>query len=142
MSFFLKKKLLTETFSSISTDSLVSNMVLEHEINTVSAALSGGGAKSLTGAAKDDLMDRKQALDIKMNMLVIQVQTGMLDMDTYLDNVRKQMERDRQLALIFKKHNRLDLAKAALTRKKIMQNEVEEAAAAMAAGGMDGEEEE
>ncbi|ORZ02963.1 hypothetical protein BCR43DRAFT_482474 [Syncephalastrum racemosum] len=131
-----------DEFNSV--DSLVSNMVLEHETNAVAGALSGGGgggSKLLSGASKDDLMDRKQALDIKMNMLVIQVQTGMLDMDTYLDNVRKRMERDRELAVIFKKHNRLDLAKAALTRKKIMQNEVEEAAAAMAAGEGDGGEE-
>jgi hypothetical protein len=43
------------------------------------------------------------------------------------------MEQDRQLAITFKKFNRLDLAKAALVRKKIMQDELEEARAAMEA---------
>lgn len=111
-----------------SVDHIVSNMVLEHELSLVNNALAG----KLSAQAKEELMDRKQALDIKMNMLVIQVQTGLLDMDTYLQNTRKRLERDRQLALIFKKHNRLDLAKGALTRKKIMQDEIEEAEAAMA----------
>lgn len=96
-------------------------MVLEHEIALVSK-----------GSSKDDLIDRKQALEIKMNMLVIQVQTGMLDIETYLKDVEKRMEQDRRLAIVFKKNNRLDLAKAALTRKKIMQSEIDEARAAMA----------
>ncbi|KAI7876572.1 hypothetical protein K492DRAFT_166962 [Lichtheimia hyalospora FSU 10163] len=109
-------------------DHIVSNMVLEHELGIVNNALAG----KLSAQAKEEWMDRKQALEIKMNMLVIQVQTGLLDMDTYLQSTRKRLERDRQLALIFKKHNRLDLAKGALTRKKIMQDEVEEAEAAMA----------
>lgn len=108
-----------------SVDSIVSNMVLEHELAVVNAALS-------KSKAKEDFMDRKQALEIKMNMLVIQVQTGMLDMETYLKDVEKRMEQDRRLALVFKKNNRLDLAKAALTRKKIMQDELDEARAAMA----------
>ncbi|KAI8082909.1 uncharacterized protein BX664DRAFT_268110 [Halteromyces radiatus] len=112
-------------------DVLVSNMVLEHELTVANQALNTG--KSDSRRTKEDWLDRKQALDIKMNMLVIQVQTGMLDMQTYLDNVEKRMNRDRQLALIFKKNHRLDLAKLALGRKKIMQDELDEAKAAMAA---------
>ena len=109
-----------------SVDNIVSNMVMEHEMGLVNVGLANKSNKN-----KEDLMDRKQDIEIKMNMLVIQVQTGMLDMNTYLDNVQKRMDADRRLALIFKKHNRLDLAKAALTRKKIMQDELEEARAAM-----------
>lgn len=109
-------------------DNIASNMVMEHEMGLVNA----GMASKQPAKAKEDLMDRKQALEIKMNMLVIQVQTGMLDMDTYLENVQKRMDADRRLAIIFKKHNRLDLAKAALVRKKIMQDELDEARAAMA----------
>ncbi|KAI9275368.1 hypothetical protein BY458DRAFT_454646 [Sporodiniella umbellata] len=102
-------------------DSIVSNMVLEHELALVN-----------TGSTKEEVVDRKQALELKMNMLVVQVQTGMLDMETYLANVEKRMEQDCRLAILFKKHQRLDLAKAALARKKIMQSELEEARAAMA----------
>lgn len=113
-------------------DTIVSNMVLEHEIGLATAALTGGSSSN-GSRSKEEWNDRKQALDIKMNMLVIQVQTGMLDMETYLEQVQLRMEKDRQLALTFKKHNRLDLAKIALTRKKIMQDELNEARAAMAA---------
>ncbi|KAI8071681.1 hypothetical protein BC940DRAFT_293419 [Gongronella butleri] len=116
-----------DEFNSV--DVLVSNMVLEHEMNLAKSAV---GTGQLGTRSKDDWMDRQQALEIKMNMLVIQVQTGLLDMDTYLAQVEKRMDRDRQLALIFKKHGRLDLAKAALTRKKIMNDELEEAKEAMA----------
>ncbi|KAL9545413.1 hypothetical protein MBANPS3_007169 [Mucor bainieri] len=115
-----------EEFNSV--DNIVSNMVMEHELNLVNANL------KTSKQPKDDLQDRKQALEIKMNMLVIQVQTGILDMDTYLENVQKRMEADRRLAIVFKKHGRLDLAKAALVRKKIMQDELDEARAAMAEG--------
>ncbi|KAI7865370.1 hypothetical protein BDF14DRAFT_1826434 [Spinellus fusiger] len=106
-----------------SVDSLVSNMVLEHEIKCVEAAL----AKH----SNESLIERQQALAIKMNMLVIQVQTGMLDMETYLASVQTRMERDRQLAVIFKQHGKLGLAKEALLRKKMMQQELEEAREAM-----------
>ncbi|KAI9486261.1 MAG: hypothetical protein EXX96DRAFT_598711 [Benjaminiella poitrasii] len=105
-------------------DNLVSNMVLEHELKLVNSELS-------TQPMKEELIDRKQALEIKMNMLVIQVQTGLLDMTTYLKQVEDRMEKDRRLAIVFKRHGRLDLAKAALVRKKIMQDELEEAKAAM-----------
>jgi hypothetical protein len=111
-----------------SVDNLVSNMVMEHELGLVNASI----ASKQSAKVKEDLMDRKQAIEIKMNMLVIQVQTGILDMNTYLDSVQKRMDQDRRLALIFKKHNRLDLAKSALVRKKIMQDELDEAKAAMA----------
>ncbi|CEP08021.1 hypothetical protein [Parasitella parasitica] len=114
-----------EEFNSV--DNIVSNMVMEHELSLVNSKL----ASKSTDLQKEDLLDRKQSLEIKMNMLVVQVQTGILDMSTYLENVQKRMEADRRLALVFKKNNRLDLAKAALTRKKIMQDEVDEAKTAM-----------
>jgi hypothetical protein len=128
VTFVAKKRNLTFYLFIYSVDNIVSNMVMEHEMGLANA----GMASKQPAKAKEDLMDRKQALEIKMNMLVIQVQTGMLDMDTYLENVQKRMDNDRRLALIFKKHNRLDLAKAALVRKKIMQDELDEARAAMA----------
>ncbi|KAG2186195.1 hypothetical protein INT43_002633 [Umbelopsis isabellina] len=110
-----------------SVDSIVSNMVLENEIGLVNSAIA-----ACHGTVPDDLMDQKQALEIKMNMLVIQVQTGLLTMEQYLANVEARMEQDKKCALIFKRAGRLDLAKKALRRKKIAQEEVEEAKAAMA----------
>jgi hypothetical protein len=102
-------------------------MVLENEIGLVNSAISG-----CHGNVPDELMDQKQALEIKMNMLVIQVQTGGLTMEDYLANVEARMEQDKKSALIFKRAGRLDLAKQALRRKKVAQDEVEEAKAALA----------
>jgi hypothetical protein len=67
-----------------------------------------------------------------MNMLVIQVQTGGLSIEQYLANVKARIEQDKKCALVFKRAGRLDLAKQALRRKKIAQDEVDEAETAMA----------
>jgi hypothetical protein len=118
---------LTNTILSFSVDAIVSNMVLENEIGLVNSAIS-----AYHGNVPDDLMDHKQALEIKMNMLVIQVQTGGLSIDQYLANVKARIEQDKKCALVFKRAGRLDLAKQALRRKKIAQDEVDEAETAMA----------
>ncbi|KAI9289319.1 hypothetical protein BC943DRAFT_286138 [Umbelopsis sp. AD052] len=111
-------------------DSIVSNMVLETEIGLINSAIA-----ACHGTVPEHLMDQKQALEIKMNMLVIQVQTGGLTIEQYLNNVRSRIEQDKKCALIFKRAGRLDLAKQALRRKKIAQDEVDEAEAAMAQQG-------
>lgn len=54
-------------------------MVLEGEIQAVDAKISAFKTKKLT--VPDELVDRKQALEIKMNMLILQVQTGSLTME-------------------------------------------------------------
>ncbi|KAH8556654.1 hypothetical protein BGW37DRAFT_417265 [Umbelopsis sp. PMI_123] len=108
-------------------DSIVSNMVLENEIGLVNSAIA-----ACQGTVPDNLIDQKQALEIKMNMLVIQVQSGGLTIEQYLNNVKSRIEQDKKCALIFKRAGRLDLAKQALRRKKIAQDEVDEAEAAMA----------
>jgi hypothetical protein len=66
-----------------------------------------------------------------MNLLVIQVQTGQLDMPTYVKNVRTAVARTKQIALLMKRKNELDYAKRALVRMKWMQQEVDEVIQAM-----------
>lgn len=114
-------------------------MVLEHELTVINAQITT--LTSRNQPVPDDLTDRKQALDIKMNLLVVQVQTGLLTMDAYLKNVEERMEKDGKLAVTLKNAGRTDLAKVALRRRKIMRDEVEEVRAALESGGM-GEEEE
>lgn len=53
--------------------------MLEGEIQAVDAKISAFKTKKLT--VPDELVDRKQALEIKMNMLILQVQTGSLTME-------------------------------------------------------------
>jgi hypothetical protein len=74
----------------------------------------------------EEAADRKQALDIKINLLVIQVQRGQLTMDAYLRQVESRLARDTQLALLFKKAGNLELAARAMKQRKIMQEEVDE----------------
>ncbi|RUS25235.1 hypothetical protein BC938DRAFT_472446 [Jimgerdemannia flammicorona] len=121
-----------------SVDNLVSNVVLEQELNTVNGQIAVLTARGQP--IPDDLTDRKQAIDIKMNLLVIQVQTGQLTMDDYLRNVEARIEKDGKLAVVFKNVGRLDLAKVAIKRRKMMKDEVDEVRAAMAAAEAEGEE--
>lgn len=118
-----------------SVDALVSNLVIQHEVEAVDAQIATLEAQHKS--IPDDLTDRKNALEIKQNLLVIQVQTGQLTMDKYLDQVRISIVDCKKLALVFKKANKLDEAKKALGRSKIMEGEVKEVEEAMASGAIE-----
>ena len=60
-------------------DTIVSNNVLEYELNLVTQTMAALQAKKQ--AVPEDLVDRKQQLDIKMQLLVLQVQSGKLTME-------------------------------------------------------------
>ncbi|RIA99742.1 hypothetical protein C1645_746568 [Glomus cerebriforme] len=116
-------------------DALVSNLVIQHEVETVNAQIATLEAQRKS--VPDDLTDRKNALEIKQNLLVIQVQTGQLTMDKYLDQVRASIISCKKLALVFKKAGKLEEAKKALGRSKIMESEVKEVEEAMASGAIE-----
>lgn len=59
-------------------------------------------------------------------MLITMIQMGKLDMPGYISQVKKAISETKDVALVFKKHNRLDLAKIAIVRIKIMTDEVNE----------------
>ncbi|KAG9291380.1 hypothetical protein G9A89_003484 [Geosiphon pyriformis] len=113
-------------------DNIVSNLVLEHEINLANNLISS--LKSQRKPIPEDLTDRKQALEIKMNLLIIQVQTGQLTMENYLNQVRASIIQFKKLALVFKQAGKIEEAKRALGRSKIMDGEVKEAEEAIANG--------
>ncbi|KAL1919989.1 uncharacterized protein VTP21DRAFT_1135 [Calcarisporiella thermophila] len=117
-------------------DTIASNNVLEHEIGLISSKLAAMDSGS---AEYEDQLDRKQALEVKMNLLVLQVQMGQLTMEAYLDQVRVAAGKARRLALLLKKHNKIEEAKQSLRRAKIMEEEVEEAEKAIAGGVVGGE---
>jgi hypothetical protein len=74
----------------------------------------------------DDLLDLKSGYEIKMQMLVTAIQIGTLDMPKYLSQVKVAIQDTKTVAVAFKKHGKMDLAKQAMTRIKIMTAEVEE----------------
>ena len=131
---FFKFILIKYFFKLSSVDLLVSNLVIQHEIDTVNAQITTFESQRKT--VPDDLTDRKNSLDIKQNLLVIQVQTGQLTMDKYLDQVRANITSCKKLALVLKKAGKLEEAKKALGRSKIMESEVKEVEEAMASGAM------
>lgn len=124
-----------------SVELLVSNMVLEAEIQAAQEQIHNAKAVGNSEAA-DDYQDRLTQLEIKMKLLVLQVQTGQLTMEAYCKTVNARVDKDKQLAIQL---NRLGLraeAAKAMKRYKIMAAEMKEVEEAMAAQGDEDEEEE
>ncbi|CAI2169408.1 16096_t:CDS:2 [Funneliformis geosporum] len=115
-------------------DLLVSSLVIQNELDVVNNQITILEAQRKP--IPEDLTDRKASLDIKQNLLVIQVETGQLTLDKYIDQVRANIVSCKKLALIFKKAGKLEEAKKALVRSKIMEGEVNEVEEAMASGAM------
>ncbi|CAG8631475.1 6053_t:CDS:2, partial [Paraglomus brasilianum] len=113
-------------------DNLISNLVLEKEMGLVDSQIDT--FKKQHKPVPEDLIDRKQALEIKMSLLVIQVESGQLTMDQYIAQVKASILKHKKLALTFKGAGKLDGAKQALARSKIMEKEVKEVEDAMANG--------
>ncbi len=108
-----------------SPDNIQSNQVLEYEHSDIMKKI-----ESLERSHKpvpEDILDLKSAYEIKMNMLVTNIQLGKLDMAGYLAMVKKDIEEAKNAALQFKKIGNLDLANRALIRLKLMKAEVSEA---------------
>ena len=110
-------------------DEVVSNMVLEMEQQQVEKQiLQYQRAKKVV---PEELTDKKSQIDIKMTMLILQVQNGTLSMEGYLDLLRKRIPIDKKLAIDYKKAGKLEWSKIALTRYQVMKDELSEAEAAM-----------
>jgi hypothetical protein len=110
--------ILLQEFDNV--DNIVSNMVLEAEQEQIQTQLQAKPANSA------ELRDRLQNVQIKLNMLVLQVQTGTLTLPAYIQNVRKSIEQTKRQALQFKRFNQMGKAREAMNRLKIMQQEVAE----------------
>jgi hypothetical protein len=111
-----------------------SNMVLEQEHATLSAQISK--LQLSKTPVPEDLLDRKTGLEIRMNMLVTMVQLGSLTMSAYIENVKTAVADTKKMALAFKRGGKMELAKMALMRVKVMNDEVAEVEAAIASGDL------
>ncbi|CAG8528003.1 14725_t:CDS:2, partial [Cetraspora pellucida] len=116
-------------------DLIVSSGLLQEEINIVNSQITTLEArgKPIPG----DLSDRKSALEIKTSLMEIQVQTGQLTIDKYLEQVKDSIVSFKKLALTFKKAGKIEEAKKALVKCKVMENEVKQMEEAMAGGETD-----
>ena len=107
-----------------SPDHIVSNQVLEYEQAEIVAQITQFQASKKL--VPDELQDKKNAYEIRMNMLVTMVQLGKLTMEGYIQQVKKSIVETKKMAIEFKHAQKLDLAKRAMTRIKLMTAEVEE----------------
>ncbi|KAJ3050850.1 Coiled-coil and C2 domain-containing protein 1B [Rhizophlyctis rosea] len=107
----------------LSPDYIISNQVLEHEHNQLTQQIAAAQAAR---KPVDDLMDRKTSYEIRMNLLVTLVQAGSLSMSDYVKKCKEAIASTKTAALTFKKAGKLELAKQAMTRIKLMTDEVEE----------------
>ncbi|KAJ3233236.1 Coiled-coil and C2 domain-containing protein 1B [Chytriomyces hyalinus] len=113
-------------------DNIASNMVLENEHGAILAQISA--LKVAKKPIPEDLLDRKNGYEIRMNMLVTLVQLGTLTMPAYIANVKSSIAVTKKHALLFKNHNKIELAKQAMVRIKAMTDEVAEVEQAIANG--------
>jgi hypothetical protein len=102
------------------TTSIVSNMVIEHEIANVRKLIA-----NKTGD-EEEMQSTLSALLIREQMLVMAVQSGTLTPQQYLDQLSRSVEQTKVLALKFKKVGKLDWAKKAMERMLLMQREIDE----------------
>ncbi|KAF9429900.1 Coiled-coil and C2 domain-containing protein 1B [Entomortierella beljakovae] len=113
-------------------DLLVSNVVLEYEIQRAKAMMQEAQSKGNNDAV-EEYQDRLSQLEIKMQLLVIKVQTGQLTMDGYCQSVNERIKKDKNLAITLKRLGMTNEAMIALARSKKMEGEMKEVEEAMAA---------
>ncbi|KAJ1345130.1 hypothetical protein BSLG_000645 [Batrachochytrium salamandrivorans] len=113
-----------DTIPASDPDLIASNQVLEHEHGQILSKIAT--LKVTKAVIPEDLQDKKTAYEIRMNLLVTLIQLGKLTMEDYLAQVKACIATSRTTAIEFKRAGKMDLAKQALTRIKLMTAEVEE----------------
>ncbi len=101
---------------------MISNDVLEAEQESVQKQIQQYAAQRKE--PPEDLVDRKQQIDLKLNLLQIQVQTGQLTMEAYMEQLQQKIENERKTAAQLVKAGKREWAKLALVRVKIMEKEL------------------
>ena len=99
-------------------DTISSNHVLETEYNSIVSSI------NLKRDISPDILDLKQAYEIRMNILVSLVQTGTFTFESYIKGLEESAEVYKTLALKFKESNRADYARKSLVRMKLIKEEI------------------
>jgi len=103
---------------------MVSNELLESELGKVDAQLNAFAAQKKP--PPEDLVDRKQEIELKIKLLVLQVETGMLTQEAYVARLQAKIAEERNTARELAKLGKRDWAKMALARVKVMEKELSE----------------
>ncbi|KAJ3335316.1 hypothetical protein HDU93_005815 [Gonapodya sp. JEL0774] len=110
-----------------SPESIVSNEVMMHEVAVLEKEIAAARSGGLSARDRvEELVGRKQGIEIKMQILAVMVQTGKLEMPDYSKQLASAITEAKSSALQFKRAGRVDYAKKALERAKIMEKEMAE----------------
>ncbi|PIA15309.1 hypothetical protein COEREDRAFT_87928 [Coemansia reversa NRRL 1564] len=109
-------------------DGLVSNAVLELELQQIPSRISAVGRDK---DAAERLQDVGAAIKLRMSVVAAQVGAGLLSIQAYMEAVETEAAQAKQWALSAKRAGRKDIAVRAMQRVKAMQTELEQMKAAM-----------
>eukprot|EP01119_Soliformovum_irregulare_P009411 TRINITY_DN2269_c0_g1_i1.p1 TRINITY_DN2269_c0_g1~~TRINITY_DN2269_c0_g1_i1.p1 ORF type:complete len:635 (-),score=266.01 TRINITY_DN2269_c0_g1_i1:16-1920(-) len=102
-------------------ENIISNDVYEWELENLNRQIIELKMKK---KPTDDLEDRKNSVMVSLQILGAKVESGQLDLDTYLGSMRKKVEEERNIAKYFLGQQKKDWAATALKRSKIMEAEI------------------
>ena len=106
---------------------ILSNDVLEWEINTHIPHTLTLARQRQDNTAVEDCMDRLTAAQTQLSILVQAVQAGKLTLDDYLGKLRENIERDSLVARELMRRGRKEDAKLVIQRVQLMRNELKTA---------------
>lgn len=101
--------------------SIISNLILEKEIEEMNDIISSSGSEKLRM-----IKDRKDSYELQKQIIVCQVEAGMLNPDAYISALKNAITKEKKRTLECKQMNRLDLSKKGLMRIKLMEQEIRE----------------
>ncbi|KAJ2082082.1 hypothetical protein H4R24_001880 [Coemansia sp. RSA 988] len=109
-------------------DGLVSNAVLELELQQIPSRISAAGRDR---EAAERIQDVGAAIKLRMSVVAAQVGAGLLSIQAYMEAVEAEAAQAKQWALSAKRAGCRDIAVRAMQRVKAMQAELEQMKAAM-----------
>lgn len=102
--------------AQINLDHLVSNDVLEWELENVTKALAQG--------PNPQLLAKKKAIEAKLQLLQQQVESGVLTEEAYFEQMKKKIVEERENAKKLLQSGDRTAAALAVKRAKLMENEI------------------
>jgi len=107
-----------------SLDNMVSNNVLEWELDNLKKRIAKLSENK--EPIPDHLITRKELIEAKLQILVIQVQTGQITVESYMNTLQNKIQEEKANAAQLLRLGKKDAARLALARMKIMVKEISE----------------
>ncbi|KAI9343533.1 hypothetical protein BDR26DRAFT_858272 [Obelidium mucronatum] len=119
-------------FEFLNPDAIASSEVLYHELESLTAQIA-----SHKKPVPEELLDKKMGYELRMSVLGAMVESKQLTITKYLETVKESIVATKKIALVFKSNGKIELARQALLRVKMMTDEVTETEAAIASGQLE-----